>query len=68
MDDPIDTAPIQITSDWFMLTTEHGAFFGYTAEQVKEKADVAKRRATIALAERHNFLQLMERQRGVRLA
>lgn len=65
--DPLDTTPIQIKSDWFMLTTEQGAFFGYTAEQVRDKAEAAKRRATIALAERHNFLQLMERQRGVRL-
>lgn len=56
-----------IRPDWHKLTTDNGIFFGYTKSQVFEKADVRRRFNIIAEAERRNHLQLMERQRGVKL-
>jgi hypothetical protein len=57
----------EIRRDWHQITTEDGVFFGYSEQQAREKADAYRRRTLIALAERHNFLQLMARQRGVRI-
>jgi hypothetical protein len=64
---PVIIGHRQISPTWHQLTTADGTFFGYSEEQVREKAEAYRRRTLIAHAERHNHLQLMERQRGVRL-
>lgn len=55
----------QIKPDWHMLTNMDGVFFGYTEEQVREKAAAKRRQNTLAIAERTRHLQLLERQRNV---
>jgi hypothetical protein len=62
-----DATHTQVRENWHRLITPHGVFFGYSLQQVKEKADVAARRSILAKAEQQSFLELNDRQRGVRI-
>jgi hypothetical protein len=58
----------QISTDWHQLTTAHGVFFGYSEQQVREKAAAAHRGYTLAMAQQRNVLPLLPRQAAVRIA
>lgn len=58
----------QIRPDWHILTTEHGTFFGYSEQQVREAADAHRRLKLLAQASARTFLPLLPRQCAVRAA
>lgn len=53
----------RISPTWHMITTQHGVFFGYSAIQVYEKADAARRQNIITDAIKLNVRPLLQRQR-----
>ena len=57
----------QIRPDWHQLTTEHGTFFGYSEQQVREKASAHRIDVLLAQAARPRYLPLLPRQRAARL-
>lgn len=57
----------QISTTWHQLNTEQGTFFGYSEQQVREKAAAARRSSTLAMAERRNVLPLLPRQSAASL-
>ena len=53
----------QVSPDWHILKTDFGVFFGYSAQQVAEKAVAKRRELELAEARRGRFLPLLEAQR-----
>lgn len=52
----------QVSADWHMLRTADGYFFGYSEEQVREKASHAAMQRQIAAATAGKMLPLLEQQ------
>jgi hypothetical protein len=55
----------QISAAWHKVRSEHGVFFGYTAEQAHEKARAHSRRMAIKAAAAGRMLPLTHSQRQV---
>lgn len=53
----------QVKPDWHMIRADFGVFFGYSAQQVAEKAVARRRELELAEARRGRMLPLLEAQR-----
>jgi hypothetical protein len=53
----------RVKPDWHMIKSDFGVFFGYSAQQVAEKAVAKRRELELAEARRGRFLPLLEAQR-----
>jgi len=53
----------QVKPDWHIIKSDFGVFFGYTAQQVADKAVAKRRELELAEARRGRFLPLLEAQR-----